>query len=557
MLNWLPSWNKSRTSESRKPRAGSRLPQNVARISLEIPSYKIETADFYVDNEVDSEKMGGLSPDYGEFPPNYSRPNESDHHPNNNANYISDPIDEDDNAKPPLEHKLFDLITRHAGSRYVLVVTIILLLIWILFGAVYGPTDIWQIVIQNASSVQVYLTDILLIRQQHTSSRSLLQTLAKMQSRDRTYTRLIRKIPQNPSPSKEALGNRTSVSSEPGEIYSLTELVQPETDSSRTKAIFDESCRIIAAGLGSVWAYIIYWIGICVWLGIGTLFNFADTWQLYINTAVAVALTFTSIFLQNRQQQQEDTLDRALEYSMKIDKDIEFRLREMTGDVKANDLVVIETQKVGWIEKGVDWFAAMMGSLIGVLITIIFFVIWILIGPLLAFRDDWWLIIGTFTGLLGFIDGFVLRNIYARESKTVNHELEKIAAADTEVLSRIKLSYAPLLETKLSLSSRISGKIGDWCALPSVSLASLLFVIALLLIATAMHWTTTGQLLCNTPTMIIEGFLLLVLIEAHCIANEVRERHLRNILERRMILSRYLRESMVEMLMDKPEAVAR
>jgi len=65
-------------------------------------------------------------------------------------------------------------------------------------------------------------------------------------------------------------------------------------------------------------------------------------------------------------------------------------------------------------------------------------------------------------------------------------------------------------------------------------------------VASAMRWTTTAQLLCNTPTMIIEGFLLLVLIEAHCIADEVKGRHLRGVLERRLMLNRYLRDGMVE-----------
>ena len=39
----------------------------------------------------------------------------------------------------------------------------------------------------------------------------------------------------------------------------------------------------------------------------------------------------------------------------------------------------------------------------------------------------------------------------------------------------------------------------------SVTFASVGMVLALLVTATAMQWTTTAQLLCNTPTMIIEA----------------------------------------------------
>jgi hypothetical protein len=45
-------------------------------------------------------------------------------------------------------------------------------------------------------------------------------------------------------------------------------------------------------------------------------------------------------------------------------------------------------------------------------------------------------------------------------------------------------------------------------------------VIMLLAVASIMRWSETGQLLCNNPTMIIEGFLLLALIQAHVMANE-------------------------------------
>ena len=38
----------------------------------------------------------------------------------------------------------------------------------------------------------------------------------------------------------------------------------------------------------------------------------------------------------------------------------------------------------------------------------------------------------------------------------------------------------------------------------AVTFASVGVVVALLIVATAMQWTTTAQLLCNTPTMIVE-----------------------------------------------------
>lgn len=81
-------------------------------------------------------------------------------------------------AKKP---NVFDKITRGAGSSGTFFVMIALLGVWAVAGIVYGPTDTWQIILQNASSIQVYVTDILLIRQQKNASRALMTTLAEIQ----------------------------------------------------------------------------------------------------------------------------------------------------------------------------------------------------------------------------------------------------------------------------------------------------------------------------------------------------------------------------------------
>lgn len=60
-----------------------------------------------------------------------------------------------------------------------------------------------------------------------------------------------------------------------------------------------------------------------------------------------------------------------------------------------------------------------MGSAIGFILSLALTDAWVGFGPLLQFGDDWLLIISTFTGLIGFIDRFVLRNLYHREEITV------------------------------------------------------------------------------------------------------------------------------------------
>lgn len=55
-----------------------------------------------------------------------------------------------------------------------------------------------------------------------------------------------------------------------------------------------------------------------------------------------------------------------------------------------------------------------------------------------------------------------------------------------------------------------------------------------------MRWSETGQLICNTPTMIVEGFLLPVLIQAHNTTHSQRRLQFRDILMNRLEMNAWL-----------------
>lgn len=304
--------------------------------------------------------------------------------------------------------------------------------------------------------------------------------------------------------------------------------------------VWGASCHFVAVTLGSLWAFIFYWIGIFVWVGIGPLLHFSDVWQLYINTATAISLTFTSVFLQNVQQQQEDRLDLCLNYALKIDAQVEYRLRELTEDPKPNPIFEIPAVIPNRIERSIDRFADIMGSGLGVVISLAAAGIWFAVGPALMFDDNWWLIIGTFTGLVGFIDGFVLRNLYFREEGNAKIQFRKVELADSRLLDRLNVPVPVTADKKRSFSTRVSVWVGDVCGSQWATVSAVAFVVTLLIIASAMIWSTTGQLLCNTSTMIIEGFLLLVLIQAHNISNQERGEDFNGVLKRRLLLNSYV-----------------
>jgi low-affinity ferrous iron transport protein len=154
-------------------------------------------------------------------------------------------------------------------------------------------------------------------------------------------------------------------------------------------------------------------IGIVVWIVLGVPVQFSNEWQLYINTITTLSLRLPGVFLQNIQQQQEDNLDRSLEYALKVDAEVEYRLREITADTKSNPIHEISLRPLSRSERAIAHFPAIMGSGLGALMSLIALAAWLAVGPILKFDDNWVLIIGTFTGLVGFIDGFILRNIYS------------------------------------------------------------------------------------------------------------------------------------------------
>ncbi|KAI6246584.1 Low-affinity iron/zinc ion transport protein fet4 [Erysiphe necator] len=432
---------------------------------------------------------------------------------------------------------IFDQITVLAGSSMTFLLMLFLVGVWISFGIVYGITDKWQIVFQNASSIQVYVIDILLIRQQQNASRALMTILAEFHSRRLTLERLLNQIPGCDRDSTKKEGPRQLyINGKPFNDESDEKMLLPPESMSSISYAWSQTCLLMARGLGSMWTFFLYWIGIGAWVAVGPYFQFSDTWQLYINTITALVLTFTSVFLQNIQQRQEDKLKRCLEHTQKIDAGIERQLRILTGDQRPNEIYTIPEVKRTHFERFNDFSADLMGSGLGVFLSLHFVGLWLYIGPRMRFNDNWWLIIGTFTGLVGFVNGFILRSLYYREETTVKEEFKKLAAADRLILDQLNVPTHVPVQNKSSFSERITGAISDACGHRYAPFGSIIVVVILLAIATVMRWSVTGQLLCNTPTMIIEGFLLIILINAHNHANDERDADFSGLLKRKLLL---------------------
>jgi low-affinity ferrous iron transport protein len=324
-------------------------------------------------------------------------------------------------------------------------------------------------------------------------------------------------------------------------------VVRDENRKEEKGNLFDRACDVVALATGSLPALTVYLLGVFVWLGLGPLFKWGNVWQLYINTAVAVELTFTSMFLQNVRRRHSKILSRTLSSVRSLDLTLELKLREITCDTAPNPKIVIAPPETTRTERFIDIYAYIVGSGVGVALTTIVVITWLGLGHVLNWNSNWWLIIGTYTGLVGFVDGFVLRNVYFRQSAILEGHLQDLVAADREVFAFLDLPFAAgdgdeekEGVVKKSLGLKISEGMIYICAMPSAVIGSLGVVLSLIAIATGLRWSETGQLLCNTPTMIVEGFLLLVLFQAHNLGNIKRRVQVGSALDRRERVGEFL-----------------
>lgn len=89
------------------------------------------------------------------------------------------------------------------------------------------------------------------------------------------------------------------------------------------------------------------------------------------------------------------------------------------------------------IQPGINYYADLVGTLLGIAILFLVLIVWVVIGPALSFDSNWRLLIGTYAGLIGMNDGFVLRNVYNQIGRYENAQFDQQNFEDMDMLSLI------------------------------------------------------------------------------------------------------------------------
>jgi low-affinity ferrous iron transport protein len=431
-----------------------------------------------------------------------------------------------------------DGIVRASGSEIVFFSVLTGLAVWALLGIRFGRNETWQVIISDIQAILSYAFDSLLMRQQTNMYDREILVAVQMQSRIKSHVRMLSKLSGELS------------SQEKTDIVNICERADPvegqdDDNMLPSEGKFGQFITAVSHAIGHLIPVGLFWVGVVVWIGIGPLFDWSDMWQLYMNSASSALMVLYFAFLANVRERHSYHAKRCLDTLFNTDSTLELRLRDLTGDLENNPLVIIPPPKVGRLQRVIFYYAEFVSTLVGIAILLTVMIAWVATGPVFRFSSNWWLFIGTYAGLVGMNDGFVLRNMQSRLSLYVEKEMSIVEQEDQKIFQFLGLSAAPnpaiISEERKPSTSEYASLIVEKVSAHELTVAAgFLTIIGLLVGASAMKWSLTGQLLCNVPPSLIESFFMMILVTGHNLNDDKKRVQLQVLYERRWRLLRYV-----------------
>lgn len=433
-------------------------------------------------------------------------------------------------SKPRLLDRWLDKVVAFSGSEFVFFGIMIMLLTWAFLGIPFGKSNDWQVGISDAQAVINMAFDAFLMRQQLNNHDSLQLVTACLRSRASSNKRML----------KELIDSGRFEKAKAAQFH---ELHQTEFASQLpAENMLGRVATSVSCFLGHIATVVGYWVCIFIWIGFGKYCGWSNTWQLYINSATSALMVFVLAFLANIRERHQKYTTTCLKSIYQVDAALELKLRTITGDEIENQPITIPVPPRSRVQRAIDYYADLVGTLTGIAILLLVMIVWVAIGPAMSFDSNWWLLIGTYAGLVGLNDGFVLRNVSNVLEGYENNEFIQVTYDDMDVLAVIGITH--LNEERVadeSLSCRVSIAMGNFCSHELTVVLGAITIIGLIIGASVMGWSVTGQLLCNVPPSLIESFFMIILITGHNIGNAKRRVDLHNIYLRRLKLLSYVK----------------
>lgn len=438
------------------------------------------------------------------------------------------------NASSRLLDRWLDIFVRFAGSAPVFLVIVSGLLTWALMGIRFGDSDVWIAAISDVQAILCYVFDSLLMRQllrEYTEQR---EAMVKIQSRCNSHHRMLLKV-------KNKLGSEgTREVSEKCQ----REPLEPLDHGLRSQSIFARCIIFSAKKFGHIITVGMYWVCILIWLGFGPKCDWSNRWQLYINDATSALMVLVFAFLACLRECYADYTNTCLDAIFRLDSTLESELRLLSEDDTPNPVEVDVPPKENYLQKVIYYYADIIGTLVGIVFLVLVVITWAAVGPVFHFNNTWWLLIGTYAGLVGLFDSFVLRNVQNKVHQNTKCQVRHVEVLDSTLFAGLSVPIPVAKDPKApSLSRRVSRKMDAISSHLLMVVTGFILTIGCLVASSAMRWSLTGQLISNVPPSIIETFFMLILITGQNDAEAGARVDLTNIYYRRQRLLSFMKHA--------------
>ncbi|BGP03149.1 Metal ion transporter [Rhodotorula toruloides ATCC 204091] len=445
--------------------------------------------------------------------------------------------------------RYLDTIVHWSGSLPFFLFVSSGLIAWAILGvAGYGHDTNWNVLISDIQAVLTYILDSFLVRQQLAAHDSVLVVTAVLRSRGQSIEAMWRQLASQ----KDAVveGSYTTAGPPREEKVTIDVSLPEDTWVGRcAKRLSDVAGHLVTL--------VLFWIGIAVWLAFGPSQEWSNEWQLYMNSSSSALMLFVFAFLCCVRERHGDHVAACLDKIRETDEELERVLRRLTGDSRPHSTVVVPAPRITRLQRAINYYAEFIGSLVGVASLLVVVVAWAAAGPAFKFDATWWLLIGTYAGLVGMNDGFVMRHMSAQFQAREGAELARLAETDLACQALVpstatldssssvdppkRSTLSRLLATIDRLTLRASLRVGWLCSHEYAVLLGVLVIAGLVVAASALKWSLTGQLLCNVPPSIIESFMMLMVIQGHNENDAKTRSDLSAVFERRAVLLAWAR----------------
>ncbi|KAI2841035.1 hypothetical protein CBS63078_9454 [Aspergillus niger] len=436
-------------------------------------------------------------------------------------------------ASPKLVDRWLDASVRLAGSAPVFLFIIAGLLTWALMGIRFGNSDVWVAAISDVQAILCYVFDSFLMRQLLREYSEQREAIIEIQSRCNSHQRMIASV-------KKKLGAEgIRRVSEKCNVEPLEAL-----DQGRTQSLFARCVIVSAKTFGHVVSGGLYWVCIFIWLGFGPHCGWSNRWQLYINDATSALMVLVFAFLACLRECYAEHTNICLDAIFRLDATLEKELRRLSEDDLPNQMEVWLPPKENSLQVLIFYYADVIGTLVGMIFLVLVIIAWAAVGPVFHFNSNWWLLVGTYAGLVGLFDSFVLRNIQGKVQQYIHRQIRVVEKGDLGLFAGLSVAIPSTGSTKRpSLSQHVSRWMNVVSSHLTMVIAGFFLTIGCLVASSAMEWSLTGQLISNVPPSIIETFFMIILITGQNDAEASAHIDLTNIYYRRQRLLSFMKHA--------------